>query len=31
MSSYLNYNEERIKRLEAKVEQLERKLKDYDS
>lgn len=29
--SNVNYNEERIKRFEDKVEQLERKLKDYDS
>lgn len=29
--SNVNYNEERITRLESKVEQLERKLKDHES
>lgn len=29
--SNVNYNEERIARLESKVEQLERELKDHDS
>lgn len=29
--SNVDYNEERIKRLESKVEQLERELKDHDA
>lgn len=29
--SNVNYNEERIARLESKVEQLERRLKDHDA